>query len=278
MLNNMKEIKFSKYHACGNDFIIIWEDDLNVNNINSLVVEICNRYTGIGADGFIITNKQLEMKFYNQDGSIASMCGNGIRALSLYLFNNNIINTDSFCIKTLAGTMNIEIVDKENKLFKCLMPSYDLMSEKLMITTSKKQFVKEKMMYQGVAFIVHAIYVGVKHLVIFVESFEKIDNEIGSFFCKHYLFKDDINVDFVIIDSPTQIRIKTYERGVGFTKACGTGAAASAIIGNLYYGLKNNIKVLFEFGEINILVKGKKVYMVGDAVKICDGVYTYYGG
>jgi len=272
----MNQIKFSKYHACANDFIIIWEKDVRGIDYCVLAESICDRHTGIGADGLIITNEKKEMIFYNQDGSIASMCGNGIRALSLYLLDKKMLPESSFSISTLAGEIKIEHL--KNNIFKAMIGDYSFDTKKLMISSSKSVFLNEEIRYMDKTYITSAVYVGVKHLVIFLRDFSEIDDKMGAYFCKYFLFKDDINVDFVIKKSDDLIYVKTYERGVGFTKACGTGAIASVIIGNLYYGLKKRVLVTLEEGFIEITLKNKKAYMVGDANKICDGVYNFNGG
>ncbi len=275
MCYNMNTIKFSKYHGCGNDFIIVKENEVSgIKNIKHLITRICNRHTGVGADGFIIAKSNpLAMDFYNQDGSTASMCGNGIRALGAFMFDEKMVENPSFVIETLAGNIEMRLLQKPNYLFQVILNEYSFDSSKLAIDTTKSTFLSQEMMYHDFSFSVSAVQIGSKHLVIFVDDLKAITKDLGEFFSQHHLFKDQINVDFVEQIDYEHFKLKTYERGVGFTKACGTGACASLIIGNYLHKCGNTVNVIMELGTLKVIKYHNKIIMEGPAQKICDGIY-----
>lgn len=124
-------IPLSKYHGCGNDFILLKASqvqDWSAEQIQDFVRSICDRHTGIGADGCIFAGiNPLEMIFFNQDGSRAEMCGNGIRCLAAFLLDEGLVDQTRFEIQTLAGTRMVQVVEKEGtRLFEIEMGQPDL--------------------------------------------------------------------------------------------------------------------------------------------------------
>lgn len=108
-------IRFTKYHGCGNNFIIVRESDVDGMDYSQLALDMCNVNTGIGADGFIVVREDpaLEMVFYNMDGSRAPMCGNGIRCFAAYCYDNDICKKEEYPVETLAGTMVVKIISTD---------------------------------------------------------------------------------------------------------------------------------------------------------------------
>lgn len=273
----MKRIRFCKYHGCGNDFIIVHEKDIKeINDLTSFIKRICNRYIGVGADGFIVAKTcPLAMVFYNQDGSVGSMCGNGIRSLSAFFYDEHLVSSHNFTIITQAGAINIETISTNPYYFKVTTSSFSFSSKDLEIDTNSETFFNQIITYNGLDICVYAIFLGTKHLVTFVDNFEMIDEKIGSYLSNHHLFKDRINVDFVKIIDKNNIKLKTYERGVGFTKACGTGACASLVVAHRLGLCDNRANVIMELGSLTIEQVNETVIMEGPATKICDGYFIW---
>ena len=133
----MKKIKFNKYHGCGNDFIIVKEEDLKDVDLTNFIMSICNRYKGIGADGLMIDMKEsIEMKFYNQDGRSGTMCGNGLRSFSAYLKDIKKVKEDNFDVITPAGVMRIETINNNPYIFKANLGKYSYSTKLLEINTA----------------------------------------------------------------------------------------------------------------------------------------------
>lgn len=248
-------MKIEKYHGIGNDFLIT-QDETLIDNHN-LIKSLCNRYTGLGADGLIIVKTNpLEMVFYNQDGTRGEMCGNGIRCFSLYCYNHKLIDSEKFIVSTLDG----------EKIIKIESTNPFITSVKMGTFTNKCDIYNIE--YNNATYKVYFINFGVPHAVIYTNDL--IDDALGSYISNHKYFKNKTNVNFVQVLNKNQIKLKTYERGVGFTKACGTGSCASFIICKQLNLVDNNVLVMQELGNLEITNQQNDIIMKGPAVKIAD--------
>ncbi|MDE5546651.1 MAG: diaminopimelate epimerase [Anaeroplasmataceae bacterium] len=258
-------MEFYKMHGCGNDFCII-EYEPNVE-YSTLAKELCDRRFGIGADGLIIVKTNpLEMIFYNQDGSRASMCGNGIRCFARYVYEKRIVTTKQFDCFTLAGMMKIEITSEDPFLCKIDMGKPSFSNSMIHVSDDIKSFGR-LLTIEKYSLTIYSFFMGTIHTVIFVDS---LDSEVLNFaekICKNRLFKKQTNVNFVHLIDETHIEIKTYERGVGWTLACGTGACASVVTCARLKLTKNKVSVLLPYGSLKIeITKKENVLMEGPAV------------
>lgn len=260
-------MKLAKYHGCGNDFIMgVWQEGIDYS---SLAIKMCNRYTGVGADGMILGKKnkeRFEMVFYNADGSRAPMCGNGIRSLVAFLKDEELINGDSVEIETLSGLRTILIKDN---LYRVNMgkPSFD--KKLLDINCEGETFLNQMMEYKGIKYEVNALYMTTHHAVIQVKELDMSD-DLGLYFCKHPVFTKGMNVDFVKIIDKDNIAVKTYERGVGWTKACGSGSCASFYVLNNKGLINDKVNVILEYGILHLSKDKEDIIMEGLAIKVCD--------
>lgn len=246
-------MKFEKYHGLGNDFLIT--EDVTIIDNHELIKSICNRYTGIGADGLIVVKKEpLEMVFYNQDGTRGEMCGNGIRCFSYYCYNHNLINKYNFDCLTLDGVKHLEI--KSTKPF--------LVKVKMGKMIDKLEFVDIE--YNNKKYLVYSLNFGVPHAVIYTN--DVLTEELGSYISNHKYFPHKTNVNFVNVIDESNINIVTYERGVGFTKACGTGSCSSVIVSNKLGLIKEQVIVHQALGNLLITIEDDEIYMEGPSVKI----------
>ena len=266
-------IQFQKYHACGNNFIII--NNLNYPNddYTKLAQSMCNYNTGIGADGLIIVKTNpLEMIFYNQDGTRGKMCGNGVRCFGKYVLDNIYPTHEHLSIVTLAGMIEIDVLQKEPLLFRVDMgsPKYD----KETIGLKEEYELIEQVEFESKKYTLYNLFMGVTHTVVFVDDLqETIKSKLGEYICYHPMFIDRSNVDFVEILSKDECNMKTYERGVGWTAACGTGSCAVYIIGKKLNMFNEKIKVNFENGSVNLEQENENIILYAGAEKICDGTY-----
>ena len=264
----------------GNDFVVI-DNGLKVTsqkfkNFAKITKKICNRKTGIGSDGVLVLEKSKRadfgMRIFNADGSEAEMCGNGLRCAILYSRMHGCTGK-RVKVETKAGIYEGDTIGKDKVRVKMEEPkdlrpgfSIDVSSRKI-----KANFINT----------------GVPHTVMFVEGLDKIDVDIvGSEIRHHDEFKPKgTNVNFVEIIDDSNIRIRTYERGVeGETLACGTGSVASAIITALSlqlkaYSLKLKINVHTRGGILKVEFqkidnKIKNVYLEGEAKEVFTGQVT----
>jgi diaminopimelate epimerase len=212
---------FSKLHGAGNDFIIVNDPGQEHNKTQDMIRFLCDRKRGIGADGIIFLSLALAqtndydviMEFYNNDGSRAEMCGNGLRCAAFYA-NKTMNLSKSLKIKTDAGILETEVLNSNS--VKIQIP---------VISDFEKLFIDGQSIFYGDT--------GVPHAVIFTDNIKNIDiNELGSYYRNHKRFAPrGTNVDFIQkTDSEKNLFIiRTYERGVeAETSACGTGICAAA--------------------------------------------------
>ncbi len=275
-------LPFEKIHGLGNDFVIVNINHLQEADANlsqdyevNLTRRICNRNFGIGADGLIIidspknsTEAVRSWRYYNSDGSIAEMCGNGIRCAAKYIYEHGLSSEETkFKIETLAGDIEVELLDDEQVKVNMGPPREIATGRKL---TSTK----------GFNFNYDYVSMGNPHAI----EFYKLDDEKlsqislnGPEIEVHSDFPRKTNVEFARIDKDG-IRLIVWERGCGFTQACGTGACATAIaaIGRGYYHKDEDIKVKLPGGDLIIRwdsVTGD-IYMTGKAILSFIGYYN----
>lgn len=270
-------ISFMKYHGCGNNFIICDYEEVKQYDFSLLALKVCDIFCGIGADGLIIVKKDpLEMIFYNQDGSRAPMCGNGIRCFGAYVKDQNICKENVFDVNTLAGIMKVHMKSENPYRIEIDMgkADYDISKLKLNSSYQKSLLQNYKYMYEEKEYLLSSVFMGTIHTVVFVDDVSKVDVEkIGKVICEDSLFSEKTNVNFVEIINKKNIKVITYERGVGITKACGTGCCASVEYAIKYGYCDNEVEVNLPLGKLKIHKEKEHLFMDGPAVKIAEGKF-----
>lgn len=273
-------MKFHKYVAAGNDFIVFNGLEENIKNYNDLALNVCNRHFGIGADGILVCKESsiadIKMLYYNSDGSQGEMCGNGIRAFSKYIYDNNIVREKEISIETLVGIKYINIdINEEGKANKIKVDmGYPIFQSKdIPINIDKEEAIEETINIEGKDYIYSAINMGVPHVVMFLKNINNIDiNDLGRKIENHSNFPKKTNVNFVEIIDKGNINIYTWERGAGRTLGCGTGSCSSVVIGNKLKKLNEKVNVRAEGGNLYIeLDNDYRVHMSGEATCIAKG-------
>ncbi len=266
------ELFFAKYHGLGNDFVIVDYDEVDTFDLDKLAVTLCNRHTGIGADGLVVVKHHpLGMLFYNSDGSTARMCGNGIRCLAHYLYASG-FDGNKLTVKTGAGEMQVEITREEPFLAGVSMGNPDFTPAKVPVTTDLSEFINQPLTAGGKEYTVSSLFMGTNHTVVFVDDMTAVDIEkIGAEIANNPIFPDKTNVNFVQVLNKTTLRVRTYERGVGPTLACGTGCCAAAVMAHKLDYTGAMVKVELALGTLSINITADGVYMQGPAVRVYDG-------
>jgi len=266
MRNNMK-IKFEKWHGLGNDFIILTEDTAT----SELAVKLCDRKFGIGADGIFSAKKtdkaDIAWDFYNSDGSIAEMCGNGIRCFAKYAYNSGLAADKKFKVLTKKGIVIPEIMESGDVRVNMGEPVFK--AEDIPVKAS------DPMNFEVEGYKASAVSMGNPHCIIFVEGEgDKKALLDGSKIETSILFPQKTNVEFVEVINKNKIKVNVWERGCGITLACGTGACASVASGVKKGILEDEVEVVLPGGSLNIEYKGKgNIYMTGAAIKVFDGEF-----
>lgn len=268
-------LNISKYQGLGNDFIICLDDELKTKDYSKLAIELCNNtITGV-TDGLIcVKTNPLSMIFYNRDGSVGTMCGNGLRCFIRYCYDNNLIEGYNNDVVTKAGVYETSIISTEPFLVRANMNKPNFSAKLLEIKTLKEEYVNEKIIYNKEEYFLNCVFMGTHHTVIFVDNLSDITEELGHYMCHLPIFVDRTNVDFVEVVSKDYLKVKTYERGVGFTLACGTGACASFVVAKRFGKCENNVVVAFEKGELLINETRENIYMTGPTEKVNTWKYS----
>lgn len=275
-------MKFWKYHGLGNDFIIINNLDKSISLEPEKIEMMCHRRFGIGADGIVLVEKSdaadIRMTIYNSDGSRAEMCGNAIRCFSKYVYDHGIIKSDRIAIETDAGIMKINIkVEKEKVITAAVnMGNPDFEASKLTSGFPKEKLIDESISVDGETFNITSMIMGVPHTVIFTDNIEdEYVKHFGKLIENHKLFPKKTNVNFVKIIDRENIIIRTWERGAGYTYACGTGACACVAAGITQGLIDEKVKVQLRGGDLVIHWRDRgDIYMEGPATEVCEGIYT----
>ena len=262
----MKSIKFIKYHGCGNDYVYIDCFENKIDNPEELSISISKQHFGIGSDGLILIERSsvsdAKMRIFNSDGSEAEMCGNGIRCVGKYLFDEKHFKKN-ISVETLSGIKYLEILSSNDVTSKVRV---NMGVPKILRKFSKSEFHN----------IADAVYVsmGNPHCVMIFDDIKSIDvQKVGEKIQKFDFFDSGVNVEFVKINSKNDIDMRVFERGSGETLACGTGACASVAALKFlnFCDKKTNVHLLG--GDILVECKDSITYMTGDAVKVFEGEF-----
>ncbi|MBD3254061.1 MAG: diaminopimelate epimerase [Candidatus Lokiarchaeota archaeon] len=287
---SLKNLDFGKYHGLGNDYVIINDIQWQIpeDKKADLARMLCEFHFSIGADGLIYVCKSdkadLKMRIFNDDGSEAEMCGNGIRCFSKYVHENGLCKKNPLTIESLKGTM-ISKLSIEKDVVKSVeidMGAPILECEKIPVLGNSDDMnddtgecLDQKIEAIDKTFTFSAVSMGNPHAVIFVE--EPLNNRdlnyYGSAIEQHDKFPKKTNVEFVKIISNTEARLRVFERGVGITHSCGTGTCAAVVAGTLlgHFQKYQPIVVHNDGGDLVITYTGEKVFMKGPVVKSFEG-------
>lgn len=274
-------MKFTKMHGCGNDYIYINCFEETVLNPNDLAIKLSDRHFGIGGDGvvLIVPSEKCDalMRMFNADGSEGKMCGNAIRCVAKYLYDNDIVKKDVMTIDTLSGvkTLQLDIKDGAVNTVSVSMGKASFVCKDIPVTFEKEEFIDEVIFVLGDDYIATAVSVGNPHIVILHADVSGLDlDKIGPHFENYHMFPERINTEFVeLIDSNT-VKMRVYERGSGETLACGTGACAvvSALVKKNILKPNEDIKVLLTGGELIINISNDfDITMKGSATTVFKG-------
>ncbi len=276
-------IRFAKYQALGNCFIVIDEifDNGKVKKFENLSQEICDPKFGIGGDGILVLSKkddQYRVDVYNADGSWAEKSGNGIRIAAMHLANKSLIKRDEFDLMTGSGEVHLKLFagDKYKRPVSASLGKPLFESEKIPIKTEGKYFINQTVECEGKKFVGSAVSMGNPHLVLFCHNLEFDWEEAGELLESHPLFPNRTNVSFVVIESEDAIEICDFERGAGPTLSSGTGAAAAVAVSVMRGFTNRRVKVQTGAGVLRVVWEEKTDQLVikGPVEYICSGDYN----
>ncbi|MEJ5347866.1 MAG: diaminopimelate epimerase [Desulfosoma sp.] len=271
----MERVPFFKMTGSGNDFIIIdnRQGMIPLEGSRDFVKAVCRRKLSAGADGVILIESDSECdfswRFFNADGSEAEMCGNGARCAARFAHLQGIVTRNTMTFRTLAGTIQAQV---------------DGIRVRVQMTPPHGYEPNLEVSIQGQSLRVHFINTGVPHVVLFLDSPNQLSQfdvfSIGRALRYHSRFAPaGTNANFVTVLGPSQLKIRTYERGVeDETLACGTGSIAAALIATAQGLVRPPVQVETQSGEtlvIHFQESGgefRDVFLEGDAKVVYEGL------
>ncbi len=276
-------MKFTKMHGCGNDYIYIDCFKETVTNESALAVKLSDRHFGIGGDGIILIKKGMkadfEMVMYNADGSRGAMCGNGIRCVAKYVYDNGYTDKTSFSIESMGAVKYIDVTVENGKviLAKVDMGAPILKVADIPVNSDNEKVISEKITVADREFNMTCVSMGNPHAVMFINEHPKdfdLDFYGAKFECNTDVFPNRVNAEFAKVIDRRNIEMRVFERGTGETLACGTGTCATVVAAILNGYVDNDVTVHLIGGDLQIQWSGKEedsVFMTGPAATVFTG-------
>ncbi len=273
-------MKFWKYHALGNDYIVMDPRDLPAPLTTEQVKTICHRNFGVGSDGILLgplpsTTAKCALKIYNPDGSIAEKSGNGVRIFSRYLWDIKFVGNEEFALQTDGGIVRSTVFDG-GKMARVEMGQVSFSSEKIPVTGATREVINEKISVGGREFTYCAATIGNPHCVLpLSEISAKLAHEFGPLLEVHPNFPRKTNVQFLKVLDRANIQIEIWERGAGYTLASGSSSSASAAVAHRLGLVDKSVAVHCPGGIIQIEIgDGFDILMTGSVTKVGEGVIS----
>jgi diaminopimelate epimerase len=272
---------FTKMHGCGNDYIYFNCFEEEIKNPEELSIRLSDRHFGVGGDGIIMICPSPiadgKMRIFNADGSEAKMCGNGIRCVGKYLYDNKMVTKEAFTVDTLSGIKYLKVNAKDGivETVQVDMGAPILVPKDIPVLLEGETAIKKEVTIDETQYEITCVSMGNPHCVVFVEDTESLELEkIGPKFEKNPLFPEQVNTEFIKVIDEKTLEMRVWERGSGETWACGTGACAAAVAAVLNGYCKKNEDILVHLkgGDLVIRYTDETVYMTGEAVKAFEGV------
>jgi len=271
---------FHKYHALGNDYIVIDPNRTPIGLTADTIRLICHRNYGVGSDGIlygpILAGDRIGLRIFNPDGSEAEKSGNGIRIFARYLVEQRYVSTRSFDLKTPGGEVRVEILDEKASLIKVDMGTVTFQSGLIPVSGAPREVVDEVLSVAGQTFKVTCVSIGNPHCVIPLPEVTKdLAVRFGPRIENHPAFPNRINVQFLQVLGRKNIRIEIWERGAGYTLASGSSSSAAACAAHRLGLVDPDLQVHMPGGIITInIAPDGHVHMTGAVTGVARGEFA----
>ena len=275
-------IKFTKMHGIGNDYIYINCMESVPERLPDLAIEMSDRHFGVGGDGIVLICPSeiadFRMRMFNNDGSEARMCGNASRCIAKYVHDHGLTDKQRINLETLSGikVLSLNMNDEgEVESVTVDMGEPELEAASVPVVTASEKMIEETVETSSGSVKVTAVSMGNPHGVIFVDRIEDVDfDKLGPELEHHPMWPDRANIEFLQILSPSEARMRVWERGTGETLACGTGACASAVAAALTGRCDRKVTIHLRGGDLTIEWGADgHVMMTGSATEVFEGNY-----
>lgn len=275
-------MRFTKMHGIGNDYVYVdcFAQPLP-KDAAELARRIADRHFGVGGDGLILicpsdSGADARMRMYNADGSESEMCGNGLRCVAKYVYDHGIKRAEKLTIQTGRGNLSVDLEVKGGKAERICVNMGQPILEGVKIPTKLvgNPPLDVPLVVEGRTLQVTCVSMGNPHCVTYVErASDDLVLGLGPKVEHHQAFPARVNVEFIEIISPTEVRQRTWERGSGETLACGTGASAVCVAGVLTGRTQRKIVNHLRGGDLELEWRESDgcVYKTGPAVEVFSG-------
>ena len=270
---------FTKMHGCGNDYVYFDCTKEALPKASEAAVFMSDRNTGIGGDGIILIKKSaiadFYMEMYNLDGSQGRMCGNGIRCVGKFVYDKGLTDKTEITVETLSGVKYLKLFVRDGKVYEVTVDmGHPAVQPADIPLAAEEPAIARPIVLGGQNLSFTAVSMGNPHAVIPVESTADTDVEgLGRQLEHAPLFPEGVNTEFVEVLGRNEVNMRVWERGSGETKACGTGACATAYACRLLGLTDDAVTVHLLGGDLRIVYDAENdtVFMTGPAVTVFEG-------
>lgn len=280
-------MKFTKMHGIGNDYVYVDCFKETVADPGALARTVSDRHFGIGSDGLILIlpsdKADVRMRMFNIDGSEGEMCGNGVRCVAKYSYDHGLTKNNPMRVETGRGVLTLDLKTERDKvqLITVNMGEPILDPARIGFDPAKAKATSNPRIFryalEGEEMEVIPVSTGNPHSVTFVDDVDKLDlNRIGPLAERHPSFPKRVNAHWAQVISPTELKMRTWERGSGITWACGTGASSVCVSGVLSGRSERNVLIHLPGGDLNIEWResDNNIYMTGPATEVFTGEWN----
>ncbi len=272
-MSRVNDMKFTKMHGIGNDYIYFNGFEERIENPEALSVRLSDRHKGIGGDGIVIIlpsgKADFKMRIFNADGSEGKMCGNAARCVGKYVYDKGMTDKTDITLETLSGikTLHLTVENGSVKSVTADMGRVEFNAQKIPVLSDTEEVINKRVEIGGEKRNITCVSVGNPHCVLFCDKIFEINPEkIGSLFENDKMFPDRINTEFVSVINSHELFVRVWERGSGETLACGTGACAAVAA-----AVRNGICVTDEFISVHLTGGDLKIKYRPDGNLIMQG-------
>lgn len=273
-------MRFYKYHALGNDYIVLNPDEFVAELTEERIRRICHRNYGVGSDGILYGPQSTDeadfaLRIFNPDGSEAEKSGNGLRIFARYLWDSKKVREDRFTVSTAGGIVTAK-VQKQGKEVTVDMGRVSFDSIEIPVTGPQREVIKEKMEIEGKEIEFSAATIGNPHCVILRDDVSEAEaRTLGPMIELDSRFPNRTNVQFMKVLDRRNIKLEIWERGAGYTLASGSSSSAAAAVARRLELCDSNITVHMPGGNLDITVSDNfSITMTGPVVKVAEGVIS----
>ena len=273
-------IKFTKMHGAGNDYIYVYTPENQISNPSQTAIEWSKPHFGIGSDGLILIGDSeiadFSMHIYNNDGSEAMMCGNGVRCVAKFVYDKGLTDKKEISVETLSGIKKIQVnTDSDNKVVSGRVDMGEpILEDKNQLATQTGKMIAGTVKTDTKEYTGTFVSMGNPHFVTFVDDIESVDvASEGKILEFNPLFPQRCNIEFVQVMPDGSLRMRVWERGSGITFACGTGGCATAVAavlnkkaGRTSHVVMDGGTLLYEWDE-----ESNHVFMTGPTTTVFEG-------